>query len=242
MMAPPPRYRIIAAAPVVIACAWLALRPHADIGAILTGLASCTAIAASGERRTRTMLLGAGLSLGLGAGGLLVLPAFVGLAIARRGSVSLLFGGLAGIATLLATGTWSTGATIPTLWSLAIRWPDLLGLAAAAMIGFSAWIAASATTLGYDQRALALASLTCALGIGLMVPMPAASLFLPLIMLVCRLIVARPLPSCANDNGAVRSSPRGKLQFALPRQKNTYLPPVRSRRAPRPLASRKTGD
>ena len=203
MMAPSSRDRSIAATLLWMACACLAALPNADVGAILSGLAGCAAVVAAGERRTHAMLLAAGVSLGLGVGGLLLLPALLGVAIARRGGMSIATGGLIAIATRLALGTWSTGATIPTLLSLVLRWPDLLGLLAAISIGFSAWIAARATTLGNDQRAFALISLTSVLGIGLLAPVPAASLFLPLIFLMHRLVVARPLSSYANDNGPI---------------------------------------
>ncbi|TPG10900.1 hypothetical protein EAH84_11480 [Sphingomonas oligophenolica] len=179
------------------------------VGAALCGLALCAALVAMADRRDGAMLAALGVAIGLGPGGLLLIPLMGGVTIRRRAWRAVPFGAIAGGATWLAIGPWSTGATLPSLWVVAATWPSLFALIVASGVAFAAWTAANASARGDASDAahdrLALLALV---GGALFVPTPAGAVLLPLMIVLASKSPHWQRQRPANDNHPVRRSVR----------------------------------
>lgn len=187
------------------AAALVVVMPGGRWSDALALLASVAALCAAQERRTRDMIVAAGLALGLAPAGLLLAPLCVGVAIRRGAARHLPIAALVAILVSRALPWPAPVPTLPNLAALAALHPDMLALVAAIGIGTAAWLCARASTL-MPGALLAEARLGGVL-LACVVPLPMGALGIVL-MLAALPLPARPPLSAANDNAALRRTVR----------------------------------
>ncbi|MCP3735395.1 hypothetical protein M9979_10995 [Sphingomonas sp. RP10(2022)] len=168
---------------------------------MLALLASVAALCAAHERRTRDMLIAAGLSVGLAPVGLLLAPLCAGLAIRQRGARHMPVAVLAAALVAFALPWSAPLATLPNLATLAGTWPASLGLIVAFGAGIAAWIGARASIL--PPGALFAEARLATLMLAAFVPLPVGAIGF-IVMIVALPLPAAPCLRAANDNAAYR--------------------------------------
>ena len=183
-----------------------ALLPGGRWADALALLASGAALFAAHERRTRDMIVAAGIGAALAPSGLLLAPLCLGLTIGRRGARHLPLAALAATITTVATPWAPPVPTLPNLAyaasapaSAASAWPGVHALVVAIGIGAGAWLCARASIL--RPRALfAEARLGAAL-LAALLPLPVGLAGVVLLIAFVGVPGRAPLPP-ANDNVA----------------------------------------